>query len=261
MADQDGLGDPPNMPSLGSRRRSDRRPPVSPAAARCPVRVLLVEDRAAVAHRLRAVLNWQPDVYVCETASNGHDALLAMRRLAPDLCLVSAAVGPATALRLTDRLKRVAGARHVLLYAEAADPMLAAAARLAGADGVVARDGDPAALARTIAGTVHGPVRPATLTARAPQRLADLTDDQDRPIVAMLVLGIHPDDVARTLGISARALRRRRRQILYELDEALIVAAAVRTLASSPASARSPAHPRYVRRYASSLLPPWPDGC
>jgi DNA-binding NarL/FixJ family response regulator len=202
-----------------------------------------VEDRPAVAHRLRAVLNWQPGVCVCETATNGHDALLATRRLAPQLVLVSAAVGPATALRLTDRLKRLAGARHVLLYAEAVEPILAAAARLAGADGVVARDADPAALARTIAGTVDGAAPPSALTARAPQRLADLTEDRDRPIVTMLALGIHPDDVARTLGISARALRTRRRQILYELDEALIVAAAVRTVASNPRRGATPGQP------------------
>ena len=196
------------------------------------MRVLLVEDRGSVAHRLRAALNWQANVYVCETATNGHDALLAARRLRPQACLVSAAVGPATALRLTDRLRRLAGAPHVLLYAEAVEPMVAAAARLAGADGLVARDADPAAIAHTLAAAVDG-VMPATpVAAASPQRLADLTDDRNRPIVTMLLLGVHPDEIARTLGISARALRSRRQHILYELDEALTVRSAAARLAA-----------------------------
>jgi DNA-binding NarL/FixJ family response regulator len=179
------------------------------------------------------VLNWQPDVYVCETAANGHDAILATRRLAPEACLVSAALGPATALRSTDRLKRVGGAPHVLLYAEAVEPMVAAAARLAGADGVVDRDDDPAVIARAIAGAVDGVMPPSALGSRAPQRLADLAEDRDRPIVTMLLLGIHPDEIARTLGISARSLRSRRQHILYDLDEALTVRSAAARLAAA----------------------------
>ena len=235
MAGRGAERDAPSMHRLSSRHRGHDRPspPPAPAPARAPVRVLLVEDSAAVAHRLRAVLNWQPEVYVCQTATNGHDALLATRRLAPAACLVSATIGPATALRLTDRLKRLAGAPHVLLYADTVEPVTMAAARLAGADGVVARDDDPAAIAHALAGIADGVAPPAPLTSRTPQRLADLTEDADRPIVTMLLLGIHPDEVARTLGIRSRALRSRRQHILYELDEALAVRSAAARLAAA----------------------------
>ena len=205
---------------------------MSGAPTRCPVRVLLVEDSAAVAHRLRALLNWQPDVHVCETAATGQDALEATRHLTPDVCLVSATVGPAAGLRLADRLKRCARAPHVLFYAPAVEPLMVAAARLAGADGVIARDDDPAAIARAVTATANGVMPPAPLADRTPQRLADLAGEADRPIVTMLLLGIHPDEVARTLGISARALRARRRHILYGLDEALAIRSPAARLAA-----------------------------
>jgi DNA-binding NarL/FixJ family response regulator len=220
MVNQRSVPDSAGMYPLGSRQRHDR-PAWSPAAICCPVRVLLVEDQASVAHRLRAVLHGSPDVFVCGTAVTGQGALLATRRLDPDVCLVSAALGPAAALRLTDRIRRLAGAPHVLLYAETVEPVMVAAARLAGADGVVPRDDDPAAVAHIITATVDGGLPPSALAPRSPQRLADLAEDRDRPIVTMLLLGIHPDEIARTLGISSRALRSRRQHILYQLDEAL----------------------------------------
>jgi DNA-binding NarL/FixJ family response regulator len=46
----------------------------------------------------------------------------------------------------------------------------------------------------------------------------DCVDDPDRAIVAMLLEKAHPDDVAGTLGLSARTVRVRRQAILRRLD-------------------------------------------
>lgn len=220
----------PMFPTRSARRLPDK-PGELWAAAPAAVRILLVEDHGAVAHRLRALLNWQTDVHVCEIATAGHDAVIATQRLKPEVCLVSEAIGPAAALRLTDRLKRLPDPPHVLLYAEAVDPVMTAAGRLAGADAVIARDDEPTRLTRTIAETAAGTAPRGGLQAKAPQWLADMADEPDRPIIMMLLLDIHPDDVARTLGISSRALRSRRQQILYQLDEALALRRAAAHLA------------------------------
>ena len=47
--------------------------------------------------------------------------------------------------------------------------------------------------------------------------LLDQVEDRDRAILAMLLEDAHPDDIAATVGISAAALRRRRRQISARL--------------------------------------------
>ena len=188
---------------------------------RAPVRVLLVEDHAAFAHRLTTGLNRQPDVHVCATADNGHDALALMRRLRPEVCLVSASIGFAVALTLTDRLTRVPRPPRVLVYVDGLEPVVCGAARLAGADGVIARDAEPQQVARSLTALVDGAPnrpRPGRSTLR---QVADLVDEPDRPTVTMLLLGVHPDEIARTVGISARALRSRRRRLIYQFDEVL----------------------------------------
>ena len=47
----------------------------------------------------------------------------------------------------------------------------------------------------------------------------DRVDDRDRAIVAMRLQRTHPDDIAKTLGISARALERRRQSLLKRLTD------------------------------------------
>lgn len=51
-------------------------------------------------------------------------------------------------------------------------------------------------------------------------RLLDRVEDRDPAIVAMLLERVPSDDVARTLGISARALELRRKSILKDLGAA-----------------------------------------
>jgi DNA-binding NarL/FixJ family response regulator len=106
---------------------------------------------------------------------------------------------------------------RVLIFADAIDTQLPGAAIIAGADGVLWRHADPEELfgviRRAAAGEQHFPnPRPDGLLT-----LLDRVEDRDRAIVAMLLEGTHPDEVARTLGISARALDLRRKSILKRL--------------------------------------------
>jgi FixJ family two-component response regulator len=47
--------------------------------------------------------------------------------------------------------------------------------------------------------------------------MLDRVEDRDRAILAMLQEGVHPDDIAATVGISAATLRRRRARITARL--------------------------------------------
>ena len=69
-----------------------------------------------------------------------------------------------------------------------------------------------------IAAPVTGPARPEP--ARAPSAfdvLAERGDERDRPLLAMLLAGEHPDLIAQTMGVGAEALGLRVRALVTRL--------------------------------------------
>ena len=143
------------------------------------------------------------------------DALAVIRRARPAVCVVSADAGP----RYIHRLSQLAAAPSVLVYADRRSAELDATMAIAGADGVLWRYGDPGLLADTIRRVSERRHRPPDVAGETIRRLIDRVDDRDRPIAAMLLQRIAPDEIARTLGISARSLRARRRGIIRRLEQ------------------------------------------
>lgn len=185
--------------------------------------VMLVEDDRCASYSLWALLNWQPGIRVLGTAHIA-DAVPAIQRERPAVCLVSAAAGP----RCYHRLSQLPTGPAVLVYADHPSAELDATAAIAGADGVLWRYGDPEQLVETIRRVADKRHRPQDLGGEAICRIVDRVEDRDRPIAAMLLQRIAPDEIARTLGISAGGLRARRRRIVRRLEQAGFGASAVR---------------------------------
>jgi DNA-binding NarL/FixJ family response regulator len=205
--------------------RTDDMPTITAdvdSEGRSEIDVLLVDDRHAAAYSVWAMLNWQPSIRVIGTATTSTQALAATKRHAPNVCLVSTALCSGDTLRMVDRLKQLADPPAVLLYADGVDASMRAAAIIAGADGVVWRYGDPRQLIDSLTQLGAGDERSLRFSSDTPQQLMGFLADRDRAIAAMLLLGCHRDDIARTLGISARALTARRQHILSQLDEAIM---------------------------------------
>jgi ActR/RegA family two-component response regulator len=123
------------------------------AAVPCPeaqvVSVLLVDDDCAASYSLWALLNWQSGIRVCATAESAVEAIGLVRRLRPDVCLVSAALEGGEGVRLAHRIIELPESSRVIIYTEHAGQDLAATAAIADADAVW-RYGDADQLARTI---------------------------------------------------------------------------------------------------------------
>lgn len=181
------------------------------------VSVLLVDDSRVASYSLWARLNWQPGIRICATADSAVEAVALASRSKPDVCLVSVALGAGEGVRLAYRLTKLPEPPRVLLYADRPGRELEAVAAITGAAGAVGRYGDPDQLACTIRRTAAGEHRLQTVSADAIGELIDRVEDRDRPIAAMLLQRISPDEIARTLGISASTLRARRREILKRL--------------------------------------------
>jgi DNA-binding NarL/FixJ family response regulator len=233
--------------------KQDRpRVPPAPAAdettsgASLPmIEVLLVDDDRSASYGLWALLNWRPEIRVSATAETSREAIDLVARLRPGVCLIAATLGRGEGIRLAHRLKQLAERPRVLIYTARQDPQVQAVAALAGADAVSWRYADPDELADRIVWLAAGRGEPPVIAPKLVTELIDHVADRDRPITSMLLLGIPPDEVARTIGISRRALNARRCEIVARLSRSAAAPAPTRgaSRAAEHQSAARGAHP------------------
>lgn len=182
--------------------------------------VLLADDRRATSYQAWALLSSQNDVHAVSTGERIDQVMSLAAHHASDLVMVSAEFGGGEGLRLTHRLKGISKPPSVLIYSTAVDSRLAGAAVIAGGDGVFDLETGAERLAGVLA---RLGAREQVFPALVPdpfRELADRVEEGDRRIVAMLLLRVSPDEIARVLGISANSLRARRAAIVRRLDAA-----------------------------------------
>jgi two-component system, NarL family, response regulator DesR len=179
--------------------------------------LLLVDDHLAARYSVWALLHWKREIRVIDTADSSVQALARAERRRPHVCLISATLGQGEALTLASRMKHLKHPPRVLIFADAIDAQLAGAAIVAGADGVLSRYADPEQQAGVIRRAATGEQHFPNLRSTDVLALLDRAEDRDRAIVAMLLERTPPDQIARTLRISARELKRRRMSILKRL--------------------------------------------
>lgn len=209
------ISSPPR--NRGSRRSVSRRR--DQFTHRGELDLLLVDDHLAARYNVWALLRFKRGIRAIHTADSSIEALTLARRHRPHVCLISATLGRGEALGLAFKIKHLMHPPRTLIYADAIDTRVTGTAILAGADGVLWRYADPQQHARVIRRVASGEQHFPNLRSDELLALLDRVDDRDRPIVAMLLERIPRDDIARTLGISARAVELRRQSILKRLDD------------------------------------------
>jgi DNA-binding NarL/FixJ family response regulator len=180
-------------------------------------RVLVVDDHSAVRSGIEALLAGEPDLEPVGTASGATEALALARQTRPDVAIVDFQLGDSDGLALCRQLKDLPEPVRVVVYSAYADGPLALAGVIAGADGVVHK----AALATELCDAVRAVaagrrvIPPAAPGAQAV--VAARLDPQDLPILAMLIDGTEPDEIAKVLGMQPRWLAARRWAMLERL--------------------------------------------
>ncbi len=180
-------------------------------------RVLVVDDHSAVRSGIEALLAGEPDLEPVGTASGAAEALALARQTRPDVAIVDFQLGDSDGLALCRQLKELPEPVRVVVYSAYADGPLALAGVIAGADGVVHK----AALATELCDAVRAVaagrrmIPPAAPGAQAV--VAARLDPQDLPILAMLIDGTEPDEIAKVLGMQPRWLAARRWAMLERL--------------------------------------------
>ncbi len=182
--------------------------------------MLIVDDHPAVRAGVRRLLAGEPGIVVAGEADSAGAAATAASRRPPDVAIVDYHLGDRSGLWVSLRLGELQPRPRVLIYSAFADGAVAAAAIVAGADGVLAKSSIASelviAVRRLCEGRPYLPVISRTLTLS----LGACLGDQERELFDLLVHGLAPAEVATRLQITAAELASRRERILAALAPA-----------------------------------------
>lgn len=183
-----------------------------------PVRLLVVDDHPAVRRGLRELLEDQPDFCVVDVVGTAEEAIATAADRHLDVALVDYQLGARSGLWVSRKLKRLPRAPRVLIYSAYCDGLLAAAAVVAEADGLVSKGGLGSELCYAIRAVAGGrsilPAIPWQLGEMLRRRL----DDAEQAIFGMLLAGIAPADIAETLGLPRGEIESRLWRMLHKLE-------------------------------------------
>lgn len=202
------------------------------------VRVAVLDDHEAVRAGVRALLEPEPDLVMVGAAADEAALWPLLRRTRPSVLVLDFGRPGRDGLDLSRRIKAMVQPPRVVLHSGFPYERLAVPGALAGVDAIASKSGTRLHLLQAIRLAAGGSGGLATVPAGLAARAAALVDPSDHAILAMLLAGTPPADVADTLGIAPPALARRMAALVARLAPARREAAVPRTGAAMAGPAR-----------------------
>lgn len=183
------------------------------------IRVLIVDDHPVVRTGLRIITEVDPAIIVAGEAASAAEAILAARRLRPDVVLLDVRLPDRSGLEVCRELKTDPGAPKVLFLTSFADNPLVLAAMQAGGDGYLLKDNEPRDIVTAIRTVLDGGTLFDPVVARAVDRelksvlpvtptdpLGALSE-QERRVLAAVADGKTDKEVASAMGLQPKTVR------------------------------------------------------
>jgi len=184
------------------------------------IRIMLVDDHAAVRAGLVAVLDREPDLEAV-VATEGNEALWPeFHRARPDLVLLDYHLPGQSSLHICRRLKAIVPTPHVVFYSAYADASLTVALRLAGAQGLVSKGAPAPELFDVLRRVARGETVLPPLTPDLQEASLRGLDPEDRVVAAVLLGGARLADIADVLRVDHRGARMRVERLLGRMGQA-----------------------------------------
>jgi DNA-binding NarL/FixJ family response regulator len=181
------------------------------------IRLLVVDDHAAVRAGLIGLLRREPGLVPLGAVGSVEEALREARNLEPQVALIDFQLPDGDGLTLCRELKLLPTPPRVVIYSAFARPALAVAATIAGADGLVDKGVEVDALFDAIRAVGRGEQALPALEPEMVTRCTARLDPDDVPIFGMLMSGTPMADVAGVLSSGEREIEDRLRSMLGDL--------------------------------------------
>jgi DNA-binding NarL/FixJ family response regulator len=178
--------------------------------------VLIVDDHPMVRAGVEAYLEAEPGLEVAAAVSTVGEAEAICEQLRPDVLVSDYHLPDGDGLSLCLRL-HAAGGPPTVIFSAFADDALAVLAAVAGARAVVPKSADPDELISAVDDVARGTWAPPAASGNALRAAGRRLDPHDLLVLGMIMHGMEPDDIARTLGVDGDQLCERRMTMLERL--------------------------------------------
>jgi DNA-binding NarL/FixJ family response regulator len=185
------------------------------------LRVALLDDHPAVLAGLRRLIEPQPDMTVVATAPTVAELSQQLSVAPADVLVLDYDLARGDGLMHCLRVKRRSRPPAVIIYSAYSGHGLVLAARAAGADGVVDKAEPVQNLLAAIRGAVAGEAAMPAVPHTAYEAAIATLDDEDLPVLAMLLDRTSLDGMAQSLGKSRAELSWRSQRIVARLRPVL----------------------------------------
>ena len=186
------------------------------------IRCLAVDDHSAVRQGLALLLENSQDIELVESVETGEDVLPAMRRHEPEVVIVDVRLPGIDGISTLKRISEADPDTATVVFSAYGDKRLLSDAIAAGARGYVMKGSPPEDLLRAIRAVNDGhafvdpSLSPALLMT---QNVADAPlSEREREILQLLAEGLHTDQVAQRIGLSAETVKSDTRRAITKLE-------------------------------------------
>ncbi|MEV0278514.1 response regulator transcription factor [Streptomyces sp. NPDC050610] len=171
------------------------------------IRVVLAEDQGMVLGAFASLLDLQPDITVVATATNGDDALAAVREHRPNVLVTDIEMPGRTGLDLAAELNRLGDPTRVLIVTTFARSGYLRRAVDAGVAGYVLKDAPIGELATALRRVHAGERVVAPELAVAAWDAADPLTDRERELLRQVAEGASNAEIAARLCLAEGTVR------------------------------------------------------
>jgi DNA-binding NarL/FixJ family response regulator len=190
-------------------------------------KVLVVDDHGIVREGLVAMLRTQDCIEVLGTAATGHEAILAARRLRPDIVLMDLVLPDMNGIDATERILELLPLTRVIILSARQTIEHVYRALRAGALGYVIKDASPEELARAIHTVADGgqflspQVTPSIVDGAhcysLPQSPMERLSKRERDVLHQIVAGGSSASIAQQLSLSRKTIDTYRGRLMTKL--------------------------------------------